>query len=214
MATDAGCAEKSRQKLAVAGLFDDWQGQDHLGQWSFGVSVLIDARTYAEAETLRNGLSVCFRASRPDDVERLIEAFNKLDPDSIYLRFFGPKKEISPDEIRRLQEADFINRVILLCTTPQDDQEIVIAFGNYACDGEGSAEVAFIVEEDFHRQGIAGRMMAHLGKIAIAAGIKSFIAEVLPRNDAMLNVFRRCGWPMMTKAADGTVHVRLDLTAG
>jgi hypothetical protein len=57
-------------------------------------------------------------------------------------------------------------------------------------------------------------MMAHLGKIAVAAGIKSFIAEVLPRNDAMLNVFRRCGWPMMTKTEDGTVHVRLDLTAG
>jgi GNAT superfamily N-acetyltransferase len=174
---------------------------------------MINARQYAETETLRNGLSVCFRASRPDDIERLITAFKELEPDSIYMRFFAPKKEISPDEIRRLQEVDFIDRVILLCTTQQDGKEIVIAFGNYACDGEGSAEVAFIVEEDFHRLGIAGRMMAHLGKIAIAAGIKSFIAEVLPRNDAMLNVFRRCGWPMTTKTADGTVHVRLDLTA-
>lgn len=175
---------------------------------------MINASKYAETETLKNGLVVCFRASRPDDVERIIDAFKELDPDSIYLRFFGPKKEISPDEIRLLQQVDFINRVVLLCTTQQDGKEIVIAFGNYACDGEGSAEVAFIVEEDFHRQGIAGRTMAHLGKIAIAAGVKNFIAEVLPRNDAMLNVFRRCGWPMTTKISDGTVHVTLDLTAG
>jgi GNAT superfamily N-acetyltransferase len=175
---------------------------------------MINTSQYAETEALRNGLEVCFRASRPDDVERIVDAFKELDPDSIYLRFFGPKKEISASEIKRLQEVDFINRVVLLCTMRCDDKEIIIAFGNYACDGEGAAEVAFIVEEDFHRLGIAGRMMTHLGRIAVAAGIKSFVAEVLPRNAGMLNVFARCGWPMTTKTSDGTVHVRLDLTAG
>jgi GNAT superfamily N-acetyltransferase len=175
---------------------------------------MINASQYAETETLKNGLSVCFRAARPDDIERVLDAFKKLDADSIYLRFFGPKKEISPAEIKRFQETDFINRVILLCTLQRDDKEIVIASGSYVCDGEGVAEVAFIVEEDFHRLGIAGRLMKHLGKIAVAAGVKTFIAEVLPRNAAMLNVFGRCGWPMTTKTADGTVHVTLALTAG
>ena len=175
---------------------------------------MINASQYAETDTLRNGLSVCFRASRPDDVERIVAAFRELDPDSVYLRFFGPKKEISPAEIKRFQETDFINRVILLCTTVRDDQEIVIASGTYAVDGNFAAEVAFIVEEDFHRLGIAGRLMKHLGKIAVAAGISTFTAEVLPRNAAMLNVFERCGWPMTTKTSDGTVHITLDLTAG
>ncbi|MDP3539030.1 MAG: GNAT family N-acetyltransferase [Azonexus sp.] len=175
---------------------------------------MINASQYAETETLRNGLKVCFRASRPDDIERIIDAFHELDADSIYLRFFGPKKEISPTEIRRFQETDFINRVILLCTTLRDDKEIVIASASYVLDGEGAAEVALIVEEDFYRLGIAGRLMKHLGKIAVAAGIKRFVAEVLPRNNAMLNVFGRCGWPMNSKTADGTVHVTLDLTAG
>ncbi|HQW20431.1 MAG TPA: GNAT family N-acetyltransferase [Rhodocyclaceae bacterium] len=174
---------------------------------------MINASQYAETETLRNGLEVCFRASRPDDIERIVDAFKELDPDSIYLRFFGPKKEISPAEIKRFQETDFINRVILLCTTMHDDKEIVIASGTYVLDGEGAAEVAFIVEEDFHRLGIAGRLMKHLGRIAVAAGVKAFIAEVLPRNNAMLNVFERCGWPMTTKTSEGTVHVWLDLTA-
>ena len=175
---------------------------------------MINASQYAATETLKNSLNVCFRASRPDDVERLIAAFKELEPDSIYLRFFGTKKEISPAEIKRFQEADFINRVILLCTTQRDGKEIIIAFGNYACDGEGAAEVAFIVEEDFHRLGIAGRMMQHLGKIAVSAGIKQFVAEVLPRNTSMITVFQRCGWPMTTKISDGTVHVTLDLTTG
>lgn len=173
---------------------------------------MINASQYAEKETLRNGLEVCFRASRPEDIGRIVDAFKGLDADSIYLRFFAPKKEISAAEIKRFQETDFIHRVILLCTLQRDDKEIVIASGSYVRDGEGAAEVAFIVEEDFHRLGIAGRLMKHLGKIATAAGIKRFTAEVLPRNDAMLQVFGRCGWPMTTKTAEGTVHVTLDLT--
>ena len=60
---------------------------------------MINASQYAETETLRSGLKICFRASRPDDADRLVEAFNKLDPDSLYLRFFGPKKEISALEM-------------------------------------------------------------------------------------------------------------------
>ena len=96
---------------------------------------MINASQYAETETLRNGLEVCFRASRPDDIERIVDAFKELDADSIYLRFFGPKKEISPAEIKRSQETDFINRVILLCTTVHDEKAIIIASGTYVLHG-------------------------------------------------------------------------------
>lgn len=172
---------------------------------------MIDARNYSARETLRNGLEVCFRAARPDDSDLLIEAFHKLDPESIYLRFFGPKKEISAADVKRFREADFINRVILICTVQEDGREVAIASGTYASAGNAVAEVAFIVEEDYHRLGIARRLLTHLGKIATNAGIRTFIAEVLPHNTAMLGVFGRCGWPMTTHIADGVTHITLDI---
>jgi GNAT superfamily N-acetyltransferase len=175
---------------------------------------MIDASSYLERETLRNGLEVCFRASRPDDWERVVEAFNELDPESVYLRFFGPKKGFSEAEIRNFREADFSNRVILLCTTQRDGREIVIASATYVRVGEADAEVAFVVEEDYHRLGIAGRLLRHLGRIARAGGISIFVAEVLPHNSGMLGVFERSGWPMAAKKADGTVHVTLALNEG
>ena len=46
---------------------------------------MLDARQYIAKETLRNGLEVCIRAARPDDLERVIEAFHGLDPQSVYL---------------------------------------------------------------------------------------------------------------------------------
>jgi GNAT superfamily N-acetyltransferase len=172
---------------------------------------MIEARNYSARETLRNGLGVCIRAARPDDSDLLIEAFHKLDPESIYLRFFGPKKEFSPADMKRFREADFDTRVILLCTVQEDGREIAIASGTYVRSGDLAAEVAFLVEEDYHRLGIARRLLTHLGKIATAAGIRTFIAEVLPHNTAMLGVFGRCGWPMTTRSADGVIHITLDL---
>lgn len=175
---------------------------------------MIDARNYLVRETLRNGLAVCIRAARPEDGDLLVEAFHKLDPESIYLRFFGPKKGFSEAEIRNFREADFSNRVILLCTTLRDGREIVIASATYVRVGEADAEVAFVVEEDYHRLGIAGRLLRHLGRIARAGGIRTFVAEVLPHNSGMLGVFERSGWPMAAKKADGTVHVTLALNEG
>ncbi len=170
-----------------------------------------DASQYAAKETLRNGLEVCIRAARPDDCERVIEAFHELDPESVYLRYFGPKKSFSEAEIQRFRETDFKTRVILLCTILRDGREIVIAAASYARVEESVAEMAFIVEEDYHKLGIARRLLHHLGAIASEAGIKKFIAEVLPHNTAMIGVFKRCGWPMKSKTDDGTVHITLAL---
>lgn len=172
---------------------------------------MIDARQYCATETLRTGLDICVRAAHPDDAGLLIEAFHKLAPESIYLRFFGPKKEISPSDIQRFQHADFVSRVVLICTIQEDGREVAIASGTYVRVGEDAAEVAFIVEEDYHRLGIARRLLTHLGKIAANAGIKTFLAEVLPHNGAMLGVFARCGWPMTSHTEDGTVHITLTL---
>lgn len=171
----------------------------------------MDAQRFYEKEVLRNGLEVVIRAACPDDPERIVEAFKELDAQSIYRRFFIPKKEITEDELQRFREIDFDTNVTLLCTVERDGREIVIASGSYAKTSEDMAEVAFIVEEDYQRLGISKRLLTHLRQIALANGLKKFTAEVLPCNSEMLGVFRGCGCPMKSRTAEGTVHVTLVL---
>lgn len=175
---------------------------------------MMDARQYYEKEILRNGQEVVFRAVRPEDTERIVAAFKQLEAQSIYTRFFGPKKEITEAELQSFREIDFDTRVTLLCTIVREGDEIAIASGTYVRLSEDSAEVAFIVEEDYQRIGISKRLLCHLGKIARAKGIKQFVAEVLPYNSAMLHVFQGCGWPMKSSTSDGAVHLTLDLEQG
>ena len=82
-----------------------------------------------------------------------------------------------------------------MVTTRSNDEEIVIGSACYfsvADDAsERTAEIAFTVEEDYHRRGIASLLMKHLVRIARKNGFIRLEAYVLDRNRAMLEVFNR-----------------------
>lgn len=178
---------------------------------------MIDAATFDENEKLKNGTVVKVRAVRADDKHRIVEAFRNLEPESIYTRYFQHKKGLSDAELKGATEVDFDNVVALAVTVGEGEEETIIAGARYICYGDAGeprrAEVAFTVEEDYHRQGIASRLLRHLAAIGREKGVSLFEAEVLAGNKGMLAVFSRSGLPMSKSFESGTVHITLDLTA-
>lgn len=174
-----------------------------------------DLRDYACAETLRNGLAVTIRALRPKDRERVAKAIRQLDRESIYLRLFSYRTELTEAGLDRIMQFDPESEVALVVTLGAGPDETVIGGGRYIVSaseqGEPSAEVAFMVEEDYHGLGIAGRVLKHLAGIARSKGITLFEADVLGGNKSMLTVFERSGLPMRKRHEGGTVHVTLSL---
>jgi RimJ/RimL family protein N-acetyltransferase len=177
---------------------------------------MIDPANYDETETLKNGATVRVRSIRSEDKNRLSEAFQNLEAESIYTRFFHHKKTLTDEELKAATEIDFENVVALIVTTGSGENEVIIGGGRYAAfDTTGkrrSAEVAFTVEEDYHGQGIASRLLRHLARIAREKGVSQFEAEVLPENKAMIAVFERSGLPVRKKFEGSAVHVTLSLT--
>jgi len=177
---------------------------------------MIDAANYDEAVTLKNGMRANIRSIRPDDKNRLVEAFKNLDPESIYTRFFHHKKMLTEEELKSATEIDFENAVALVVTTGEGEHETIIGAGRYVVIEESGqsrgAEVAFTIEEDYHRQGMARMLLQHLASIAREKGLSRFVAEVLPENRGMLTVFSRSGLPMETEHGGDAVHVTLSLT--
>ena len=174
---------------------------------------MIDARHYEAKETLRDGRVITIRAIRPEDGGSFADAFARLEHETIYTRVFAHKERLTDEEVRRLTAVDFAHEVALVATCAAQDGEAIIAGGRYiVCDTAGrQAEVAFTVRDDFHGLGIAGRLLEHLVRIGRDRGIAQFVADVLPRNTAMLRVFARSGLPMTQSRADGVVHVSLVL---
>ena len=64
---------------------------------------MVDPNDYIEHETLKDGTKVTVRAIRPKDAPSILEAFGKLDRESVYRRFFSLKKELSASELKQLK---------------------------------------------------------------------------------------------------------------
>ena len=169
---------------------------------------------YTVVEQLRDRRPVTIRAIRPGDKEMLNEAFKGLEAGSVYLRFFGPRKELTDRELIQATEIDFVRSVALVACIQESAGERIIGGGRYfTLEGTDppSAEVAFLVEEDFHGQGLASILLKHLLKIGREQGILRFEADVLPGNKKMLRVFERSGLPVVTKTSSDAIHVTIYL---
>jgi GNAT superfamily N-acetyltransferase len=173
---------------------------------------------FAAVYVLPNGTSILIRAVRQDDKERLRAAFDELERGSIYTRFFGYKKRLTEAELEQTTNVDFDRVVALWATTGSGGAEIIIGGGRYVRSTESAsrpgAEVAFLVEEDYHGQGIASCLLEHLVPIGRCKGLVQFDADVLSVNRPMLAVFERSGLPMQQQQAQGVIHVTLALDGG
>ena len=168
-------------------------------------------RCYAVAETTKGGLHVTIRALRDEDREKVAAAVRGLDPESIYLRLFSHRRELTDAALDRLMRFDPASEVVLLATVGAAAGERVIGSARYVAAKPGVAEVAFMVEEDFHGRGIASLLLRHLARVARVQGIETFEADVLAENKAMQAVFARSGWKVQSQRDGGTVHLTMSL---
>jgi GNAT superfamily N-acetyltransferase len=179
---------------------------------------MADPRDFVVTDTLRNGLPVTIRHLRADDRERMRAAVGKLAPETIYTRLFSHRATLTEAGLDRIMRTDPAGEVMLVVTTGGDGEENIIAGGRFVASSTGrsarTAEVAFVVEEDYRGLGIAGRILRYLAAIARGMGIAAFEADVLTENKSMLAVFARCGLPMAKRFEGGTLHVTLSLADG
>ena len=174
-----------------------------------------DIANYTVVETLRDQRPVTIRAIRPGDKEPFREAFEGLEASSIYMRFFGPRKGLNDRELIEATEVDFIRTVALVACVQESAGERIIGGARYFAlggpDPPSAAEIAFVVEEDYHGKGLASILLKQLLLIARQQGISRFEADVLHANKKMLRVFERSGLRVVTKASSDSIHVTMKL---
>jgi GNAT superfamily N-acetyltransferase len=171
-----------------------------------------EAASYAAVEVLRDGSRVEIRALRPDDRAAILAAVGHTSERSLYRRFFAARRSFSEKEIAFFLNVDLISHVALVAVVRHDDGGVEIAGGGrYIVLQPGRAEAAFTVVDQFQGRGLGTVLLRHLAAIARDAGIHEFVAEVLPENTPMLEVFEHSGFPMTSTREPGVVHVALRL---
>jgi acyl-CoA synthetase (NDP forming)/RimJ/RimL family protein N-acetyltransferase len=155
---------------------------------------------------LRDGSVLRLRMPTPDDEPAIRAFFDRLDPESRYLRFHGHVK--SSRVAAHYAAADGENRVALLA---HREGEVVAVAGYERLRELGAAEVAFAVLASEQGRGLGTRMLEQLAAHAADHGIHRFDASVMAENRRMLRVFANAGFGVRRETSHGVTELSLDI---
>jgi acetyltransferase len=132
---------------------------------------------------LRDDRPVLLRRIRPADKGLLTAGLRLASPESVHARFLAPKARFTSRELRYLTEVDFHSHYALVATDARRPGRL-LAVGRWVRDGERPdlAEVAVIVADDLHGQGLGTALGLALAEAAQARGVRAFTATILPEN--------------------------------
>ncbi len=160
-----------------------------------------------EDVVLRDGSTLRLRPTGPGDADLLLRFFERLSPESRYLRFQGARR-VDEHMVEPFLHTDFDTNASLV---GELDGEVAALATYVRLRDPRRAEVAFAVADELQGKGVGTRLLERLAAHASRAGIEEFIAQVLPQNSAMLNVFRDAGFASTRRLDEGVVEVSLAL---
>lgn len=156
---------------------------------------------------LRDGRTAHLRPIRPADADGLVEFYELVSDQSKYFRFFAPMPQLSERDLHRFTHVDHRSRVAFVLTVAEQ----IIAVASYERLDTGDAEVAFLVQDAHQGRGIGQLMLEHLAQAARERGVHRFVAEVLPENQRMLQVFHEQGYQVTGGWDEGVMHLEFNI---
>ncbi|MGD0943946.1 MAG: GNAT family N-acetyltransferase [Acidimicrobiales bacterium] len=179
---------------------------------------------------LSDGRTAHLRPIRADDGPALRSFGEKLSTETVYFRFFSPRKRIGDEEIAHYVTVDYQDRLALVavvegelvavarydrCAREAPGAPVAASPGTPPGTGaeEEDAEVAFVVRDDHQGRGLGTVLLEHLASAAVQRGIGRFVADALPENYRMLNVFRSAGFDEHALLDSGVIRVTMELAS-
>lgn len=160
---------------------------------------------------LRDGTVVPVREVRAEDAPALRRLVGRSSERSVYLRYFGPMKELSEKQARHFAEVDGRDRFALVALDPEDEDEIV-AVVRYDREGEtDAAEYAALVEDRWQGRGLGIGMTRRVIEAARQHGLRRLHALVMHENTVMLHLLRSLDLPERQRWEDGVEHIDIYL---
>jgi acetate---CoA ligase (ADP-forming) len=172
--------------------------------------VITEGADYREHVLLKDGQGVLLRPGTPEDLPAVRKLFKATSSDSLRMRFMASVSEVPESTLHDMCGGDFSERGCLLVIIGEDEDMRVAGIGNYIGLGNGkTAEVAFLVADEYQGRGISTLLLERLAGLAAAHGYVEFEADVLFENQAMMSVFKSSGFEIHRGVEDGVVHVEL-----
>jgi acyl-CoA hydrolase/ribosomal protein S18 acetylase RimI-like enzyme len=164
-------------------------------------------------DTLRDGTEIFFRPIKPTDEPALAEMMYSLSEKTVRTRYMTHTMAFPHKDIQRVTNIDYRQDIAIVGVVPRVSGEEIVAIAQYFLDPKTqSAEVAFLVQDEWQRKGMGTFLLDYITQIAKQRGVKKFWAKVLPSNEPMLTLFHNSGYKINTEFDGETYGITYDLT--
>jgi GNAT superfamily N-acetyltransferase/nucleotide-binding universal stress UspA family protein len=141
--------------------------------------------------TLADGSRVAIRPIEPGDRGMVAASFERLSPESRYRRFFAPMPELSGRQLDYLTRVDHHDHEALIAIDADGGEGVAVA--RFVRVGEGVAEPAIAVIDEWQGRGVAAALLDRLVERAREEGIERFAALVMADNARALRALEGLG---------------------
>lgn len=156
--------------------------------------------------TLNDGRETVIRPICHADKYAVLALFNRLSPETRFLRYHYVKSVLPDAELEYFCNVDYYNTFGLVAEMQRCGNTDIVGVSRYnRLPCLDAAEIAFVVEDQEQGNGIGTNLMKILSALASERGIKTFIAELLNENTIMMDILRKHD-PKLEKEIDGSSH--------
>lgn len=159
---------------------------------------------------LRDGSTALLRTAGSQDRDAMQTFLNRLSPEAKRRRFFS-ESESSELLSSLVEPADPRSELTLVAIREREGRPAIIATGSYWATGDHAAEVAFVVDDAFHGQGLGTLLLERLALAAAHNGFQRLWAVTHAENLPMREVFKESGYELRETFEGGSM--KIDLSA-
>lgn len=142
--------------------------------------------------TLRGGERVLVRPTRTGDAAGLQALFYRLRPEDVRTRFFRRLSSLTLAHAEHLASVGYDEEMSFAAVSGDRETGRIVGTSSYFRDADtGLADVAYMVDPEWHGRGLGTVLHEITADYARRHGVRGFTADVLMGNDAMMTIFRR-----------------------
>jgi acyl-CoA hydrolase/GNAT superfamily N-acetyltransferase len=165
--------------------------------------------------TTDSGVEILLRPVKITDEPLLKDFFYALSDQSLYRRFISMRRDMPHERLQEFVVIDYTQETVILAIRQHEEHEEVVGIGQYTIDPTThTADVAFVVRDDYQGRGIGTTLLTYLTYLAKKQGLLGFTADVLMENAPMLRVFEKMGFATQRRSAEGMYELRMMFNGG
>jgi acetyltransferase len=153
------------------------------------------------------------RPVRPEDTSLFLNLFKVLSPTTIYFRFFGALKALSPEMLCRFTQIDYDREIALVAIDEDSTVDRILGVARIIGDPDGEeGEFAVLIGDAWQGQGIGASLLQKVLLIALKRNFKTIHGIVLQENTHMLALGRKLGFTVNRGKDAGEYQLHIDLS--